>query len=51
MRYKDIPSIEDYSHWNEDAEYMWYQENKYDMDNPYNNDFDDRCYDWDECDD
>ena len=23
--------MSDYSHWNEDAELMWYQENRYDM--------------------
>lgn len=27
----DIPSISDYSHWNEEATSMWYQENRYDM--------------------
>jgi len=27
----DIPPVSDYAHWNEDAELMWYQENKYDM--------------------
>lgn len=27
----NIPPISDYAHWNEDAYYMWYQENKYDM--------------------
>ena len=27
----NIPSVSDYSHWNEDAELMWYEENKYDM--------------------
>lgn len=27
----NIPDISEYSHWNEDAYYMWYQENKYDM--------------------
>jgi hypothetical protein len=27
----DIPPVSDYAHWNEDAEFMWYQENKYDM--------------------
>lgn len=29
----EIPTVEDYAHWNEDAELMWYQENKYDMEN------------------
>lgn len=27
----DIPPVSDYSYWNEDAELMWYQENRYDM--------------------
>lgn len=27
----NIPPISDYAHWNEDAEYMWYSENRYDM--------------------
>jgi hypothetical protein len=27
----NIPSVSEYSHWNEDAQYMWYSENKYDM--------------------
>lgn len=27
----NIPSVSDYSHWNEDAQYMWYAENRYDM--------------------
>jgi len=27
----DIPPVSDYSHWNEDAEAVWYLENKYDM--------------------
>jgi hypothetical protein len=27
----DIPSVSAYSHWNEEAEAMWYAENKYDM--------------------
>jgi hypothetical protein len=27
----NIPPISDYAHWNEDAELMWYEENKYDM--------------------
>jgi len=26
-----IPPVSDYAHWNEDAERMWYEENKYDM--------------------
>lgn len=27
----EIPPVSDYSHWNEDAERVWYEENKYDM--------------------
>lgn len=27
----DIPSVSDYAHWNEDAERIWYEENRYDM--------------------
>lgn len=27
----NIPSVKDYAHWNEDAERIWYEENKYDM--------------------
>lgn len=29
-----IPSVSDYSHWNEDAQRIWYEENKYDMEHP-----------------
>lgn len=29
-----IPPISDYAHWNEDAERIWYEENKYDMLHP-----------------
>lgn len=28
---RDIPPISDYAHWNEDAQRVWYEENKYDM--------------------
>lgn len=43
----DIPTVEDYSHWNEDAEYMWYSENKYDMEHAGEvlDDFEDEDYD------
>jgi hypothetical protein len=27
----DIPPVSAYAHWNEDAERIWYEENKYDM--------------------
>jgi hypothetical protein len=30
-RGENIPSVEEYAHWNEDAQHMWYEENKYDM--------------------
>jgi len=47
----NIPSVSDYAHWNEDAQRVWYEENKYDMqyadeemDGPEN----DRDYDYDE---
>lgn len=29
-----IPPVSDYSHWNEDAQRVWYEENKYDMEHP-----------------
>jgi hypothetical protein len=29
-----IPSVADYAHWNEEAEMVWYLENRYDMENP-----------------
>jgi hypothetical protein len=47
----NIPPVSDYAHWNEDAEMMWYQENRYDMehadeiieDDPYE-DYDPEMY-------
>lgn len=27
----NIPSVSEYAHWNEEAEAMWYLENRYDM--------------------
>ena len=27
----NIPPVSAYAHWNEDAERVWYEENKYDM--------------------
>jgi hypothetical protein len=27
----NIPSVAEYAHWNEEAEAMWYAENRYDM--------------------
>lgn len=29
-----IPPVSDYAHWNEDAEAIWYLENRYDMEHP-----------------
>ena len=45
----DIPTRESYSHWNEDADMMWYNENKYDMmyADEVLDDFDDDPYDYD----
>jgi hypothetical protein len=43
----NIPSVSDYAHWGEDAYYMWYSENKYDMehwDEEIEDDWDDREY-------
>lgn len=34
MTLNGIPPISDYAHWNEDAERVWYEENKYDMLHP-----------------
>jgi hypothetical protein len=39
-----IPPVSDYAHWNEDAERMWFEENRYDMehwDEPLEDDDDD----------
>jgi hypothetical protein len=41
---RGIPSVSDYAHWNEDAELMWYQENRYDMMYGYEEDYDDNPY-------
>jgi hypothetical protein len=27
----NIPPVSDYAHWNEDAQRIWWEENKYDM--------------------
>lgn len=27
----NIPNVSDYAHWNEEAQSMWYAENRYDM--------------------
>lgn len=44
----DIPSVSEYSHWNEDAQAIWWLENRYDMehadeplDEPDDGDYDD----------
>ena len=31
---RGIPPVSDYAHWNEDAQRVWYEENKYDMEHP-----------------
>lgn len=36
-----IPPVSDYAHWNEDAERVWYEENKYDMMYPPDPTYDD----------
>ena len=44
LRGDDIPPISAYAHWNEDAERVWYEENRYDMehwDEPVESDDDD----------
>lgn len=45
----DIPPVSDYSHWNEEAQAMWYAENKYDMEHAdeiiEDDDIDDRYFD------
>ena len=33
-RFREIPSVSDYDHYNEEAHQMWYRENSYDMYNP-----------------
>jgi hypothetical protein len=43
----NIPSVTEYAHWNEEAEAMWYAENRYDMehwDEEVEDDEDDRNY-------
>jgi hypothetical protein len=49
---RGVPPISDYAHWNEDAERVWYEENKYDMMNPpeYEQDDYDRPYEDEEID-
>lgn len=50
LRGDNIPPVSDYSHWNEDAQMMWYEENKYDMqhwDEPMD-DYDDYDYEDDD---
>ena len=48
----NIPPVSDYAHWNEDAEAVWYEENKYDMmhadeimDDDLESQYEDRYYD------
>jgi hypothetical protein len=47
----NIPPVSDYAHWNEDAQRVWYEENKYDMqhaDEIIEEDDDDYPYDGEE---
>jgi hypothetical protein len=43
----NIPPVSAYAHWNEDAERVWYEENRYDMEHADEivEDDDDRRYD------
>lgn len=41
-----IPTVEDYRHWNEEAETMWWLENRYDMEHP-----EEQRADWEDDDD
>lgn len=49
----DIPPVSAYAHYNEEAESMWYLENRYDMENADEiiEDDDDYNPDWEEEDD
>lgn len=39
--------LSDYSHWNEDAEYMWWnEEGKHDSEPPYEDDYDRAMNEW-----
>ena len=40
---RGIPPLSDYAHWNEEAEQVWYAENRYDMEHPevFEEDWDD----------
>jgi hypothetical protein len=42
----EIPTVADYAHWGEDAQAVWWEENKYDMAHP-----DESRHGWDEDDD
>jgi len=40
----NIPPVSDYAGWNEDAQRVWFEENRYDMehaDEPIDDDYDD----------
>lgn len=41
---RGIPPVSDYAHWNEEAEAVWYAENKYDMMHPEVFEQDDQDY-------
>ena len=34
MTLRGIQPVSDYAHWNEEAEQIWYLENRYDMEHP-----------------
>jgi len=41
-----IPSVSDYAHWGEEAEAVWYAENRYDMDHWDEPTYEDDMDDW-----
>jgi hypothetical protein len=43
----NIPTVADYAHWNEEAEAMWYAENRYDMEHWDEEMDDDNDREWD----
>jgi len=48
---RGIPPVSDYAHWGEDAHAIWYLENRYDMENGYEEVEDDPDAGWDDWDD
>lgn len=43
----NIPPVSDYAHWNEEAQSMWYAENRYDMEHA-DEVLDDDSYDYED---